>query len=397
MPNDSSSSPHATRAKTPELLTEAELLDHLRARGGEAPEPRQVRRWRVLLEPVRAASRGQPGRPPLRYLPEAVDRLEAIMTIRAGRQKPLDVLGFELWWRGFAVSQDREYIASILNGGAIAFSSSEDPADFADRMYDELHDKRPRTGLFSLLAARVGGDHDAFLAGMYAMLMLLLGGSPAWDSTSAVVNAEDRDEMSPADAAQRLLGFVRAAEDQAPTGERLLDEPVAIPEFFSQLLKGGRLDPRDLAKTIRDATNEELELARDDAHAFAGDFVENARATVRAYGEDFAGFGFFAVARKEKEERFFRAGCVLMLLTVRRVLGGDGIEQIKLSLRQTTPQARAYNSIIDAFPEYARYYRHDQQTMLASADPVFVEKMRNKVAAFISANPEVEAGLRHSE
>lgn len=389
---------HAGRAETPELLTEAEVLDRLRARGGEVPEPRQVRRWRVLLEPVRAPSGGKPGRPPLRYRPEAVDRLEAIMAIRAGHQKPLDVLGFELWWGGFAEAKARAHIASILNGdGAIHFSPGDDPADLADRMYIELHDKRPRTGLFALLADRVGGDREALLTGMYALLMLLLGGSPAWESTSAVANAEDRDELSPADAARRLLGFVRAAEDQAPSGERLLDEPMDIPDFFAQLLAGGRMDPSDLAKTIHDATDDELELAREDAHAFAGDFVENARATVRAYGDDFAGFGFFAVHRKEKEERFSRAACVLMLLTVRRVLGGDGIDQIKLSLNETTSQARAYNSIIDAFPEYAPYYRHDQETMLASADPDFVEKMRGDVAAFISAHPEVEAGLRSSE
>jgi hypothetical protein len=244
---------------------------------------------------------------------------------------------------------------------------------------------------------RVGGDDEALLAGMYAMVILLLGGSPGWDSTAELVDADDRDEMSPADAAQRLLGFDRAAADEAPGGQKLLDEPVDISEFFSQLLGTGRIDPRDLAETTRGASDDELQLALDDAHAFADDFVENARAAQRRFGDDFAGLGIFTVRRKEKEERFFRAGCVLMLLTVRRALGGEGVEQIKLSLKQTTPQARAYNAIIDAFPAYAAYYRQDQDEMLAAADPDFIAQMRDDVAKFIAAHPDIEAALRTSE
>jgi hypothetical protein len=397
MPDRPVSSSHSNRAEIPESLAEEELLERLRARGGEVPELRQVRRWRPLLPTVPGVASGRRGRPPRRYPPAAVDWLEAIMEIRGGRKLPNYVLGFELWWRGFPVADPRPYVAAVLDAATKdAFAPGADPYSTADQL-EELKTKTPRNTVYPLLAGRAGGDVDALISGLYAIVLLLFGVEPAWESTSALVGAEDRDEVSPRAAAEQVLGFERAASDEAPGGVRLLDEPIEIPGFFRELLGEEGFDARNLSKSVREAPDEELALALDDARAFSDDLVEFATAAEEAFGNDFAGLGFFTLQRREKENRFFRAGCVLSLLLLRRALGGTGIDQIKEDLSSNLVEFRAYNAVVDAFPEYAKYLRHDQQSRLATADPELIAKMRTDVAQFLAAHPELATALNIPE
>src|SRR5437016_5700257 len=78
------STDNAKRAENRGLLEE-ELAAALRSRGVKPPGPRQIRRWRSILPQAPAFHTGRRGRPPIRYAPEAVDCLEAIMKLRAGK------------------------------------------------------------------------------------------------------------------------------------------------------------------------------------------------------------------------------------------------------------------------------------------------------------------------
>ena len=384
---------HANRTKTPGM-TEAELLEALRQRGVEPPEEWQVVRWRPFLPRAPSIPDGTPGRPVLRYAPEAVDYMAAIMEIRGGRKTPSAVLGFELWWSGFSVDDARSFIASVLDHGAgDPLAQAPGPYEAADRLERKLRAKRPRGTLYPLLAERVGGDTDALIAGMYALMLLLLGESPVLESTASLADAEDRGEVSPGQALERLFGFHRAGQDEAPDGTKLLSEPIDIPAAFQQLAQAEVFDGDALSTPIHKASDTELALARDDALAFADDFAEFARATEQAYGSDFAGFGIFTLPRKDGEKRFFRAACVLGMLVLRRMLGGAGIDTVKGTIRREIGKARAYNAIVDAFPEYAVYLRHDQEEAISNASPEFVEEMHAKIKTFMAAHPEIEAAI----
>src|SRR5437899_1278690 len=66
-------------------LLEGEVRARLRARGITSPGPTQMRRLRSLLPRTAAIPTGRRGRPPIRYAPEAVDCLEAILLLRADK------------------------------------------------------------------------------------------------------------------------------------------------------------------------------------------------------------------------------------------------------------------------------------------------------------------------
>jgi hypothetical protein len=371
----------SNRAETPEALTEAQVIERLGQRREDVPGLRQVRRWRPLFRPLPVGSEGRPGRPPIRYPPEAVDTLEAIMEIRAGRKLPEHVVGFELWWRGVDVDLQvvRSYIGRLLDEDTAVLLSTPDPHDLADTVERLLETKRSHGALPALLLERLGGDLGALISATYAITLLLRGVTPVLDTTSAIVEADDEPEMDPKSAILRVTGLSRAMTDNVPgTDETLLDDDLDLSAFFDELgaveLFAGRLsDP------VHAATDEELETARIDASIFSTHFRELASAAETAFGGDFAGWAIFTLDRREQEERFYRAGIVLMMLILRKKYG-EGIDLINQTLQERMSEARTYNTIVERFPEYADYLRSDQAERLAALSPEQRERMVSDIS-----------------
>jgi hypothetical protein len=185
------------------------------------------------------------------------------------------------------------------------------------------------------------------------------------------------------------MGFDRAAGDTVPGAEPLLDQPFDLADLLQQLGLSWSPGETRLSAPLDEATDADLEVARDDALAFSTLFSEFATAVQRAYGDDFAGFGIFTVPREEKEARFVRAAMVTMMLILRRANNGPGIDMIKSTLRERIDEARTYNAIVETFPEYAPYLRSDQQERMETISPEFREKMQRDIGSFIQGRSEV--------
>jgi hypothetical protein len=378
-------------------LSEEEVRAGVRARGTKPPGLRQMRRWRSLLPQVSAVPTGRRGRPRIRYAPEAIDCLEAIMKLRAGKWRRLDTIRFELWWRGIPVNADpvRTYMAAMLRKRLGNFgttrSGSTDPLDVADEMANDLRTQKIRHAVLRLLLRRVAGDVDIAISGLYALTVFTLGGDPVWDDSSRYADLPDADLPTPSEALGKLFGFERAYLDVAPDGTRLLDEPIDVRELLIQLRDVGALDIRNAGSVIDSASLEDLARARDDAYVFAETMPIAARAAEKAFGRDFAGLGIFTILYRIAS-RYFRVIVLFMMLHLNRT-EREGIRQINATLTIERDRFEAYLAILDRFPQYAKYYRVDQEEQLAKASPGFVDKMRLEVQAFIDDNPSIKNAL----
>lgn len=309
------------------------------------------------------------------------------MEIRAGRKLPNYVIGFELWWRGFAVpaTDGRRYLQRVLDKNTAELLARADPYEVADEFERTLERGGPRTGLYTTLLSRVGGDQAALVTGIYAVILFALGIEPVWESTGSVAEAGDEDEVSPRDVLAGLMGFDRAAADALPGSEPLISEPFDARSFLEQLPFETMFRAGGLSGPVLRSSDSELAIAPDDAHVFADLFPEFAKMVESAYGDDFAGFGIFTLERREQDERFFRAATVAVMLVLRPIFP-EGIDTIDTTLRERIGEARRYNALVDAFPKYAPYLKTDQSERLKDLTPEFREQMRRDITTFLEAH-----------
>jgi hypothetical protein len=387
----------AKRTKTPDRLTVDEVAEALRARGVKPPSRFQLYRWDSLLPRAGSLHTGRRGRPKNQYQPEAVDRLEVLMAVRGGQRMRLRTLRFELWRCGIdsELPNARDYmirrIEQRFDGFGTTRSRSTDPLDVADEAINDLRSSRIYNPLLRLVLHRVGGDLDGFCMGAHSLIVCLLGGEDAsWEDDQA--GAPDELDLSPGRAIVKMTGFERAATDMLPDGTRLMDEEPDVRDLLTQLRRAGGVDFRRPSTTLAEATPEELTQARVDASVFAEVLPLAARVAQHAYGRDFAGLGIFTVLHR-LSNRYFFVLLTLWLLVVRRALGGEGIDMINQVLRAEWSRFKAYLSVIDAFPQYARYLKADQETQLANCSDAFRARMRTEINAFLEQHPEIEQAL----
>jgi hypothetical protein len=306
------------------------------------------------------------------------------MEIRGGRKLPEHVVGFELWWRGFDVDLDavRSYLARLLDEDTADLLATPDSYDPADNVERTVESQRPQGALPSLLLERLGGDESALVSGIYALVLLLRGVDPVLDTTSKIVGAGDETETTPENAILRLAGFNRAMTDSVPgTEETLLGDDFTLLGFFHELNPAELIGCR-FSTPVLAATDEQLEKARMDAVTFSQLFRELADATEHAFRRDFAGFGIFTLPRREREERFYRATIILMMLVLRKK-HADGIDLINDVLRGRISEVRTYNMIVERFPEYGPYLRFDQVEKLKTLPPEDRRKMASDISSFL--------------
>jgi hypothetical protein len=385
------------RKQTPSGLTAKELAAELHRRGVKPPSRWQLSRWDPLLSRAPTVTTGKPGRPAVRYTPDCVDRLEIILALRRSQRMRLKTIRYELWWHGIdaELPAARELmvrtIEERLGGFGVTRAGSTDPLYVADEVASDLRASwPPRNMIFRLVVRRVGRDYDDVVAGIYALVVFALGGESPWDDDDA--EADDQHNLSPRTAVTRLLGFQKAASDALPDGQQLLDEEPNVQELLIELRDAGGFDFRNPAASLRAATDNELAQARTDAHAFGETLPIAARAIEHRFGRDFAGLGIFTVLQR-LSERSLRITATLMVLVVRRALGGDGIEQVAKTLQTLRSTFEAYLTIVVHFPQYARFFKADGDEQLQLCPEQVVSRMREDIQQYLDENPEIKKAL----
>ena len=381
-------------------LTAQQVLAAVQEKYGRAPRRWQFDRIAGLLPQLPSRSTGKRGRPAKLYAPEAVDRVQAITAIRGfpWRKLPGDVVAFELWWQGVDVDVEeaRGYVLKELRRRIGKFgvtrSGSRDPFDVADEIVTDLRSNPLRSALARLLLRRVGRDLDTFMDGIWALTVFFLGEEPPWDDSSAYVKVAGAGRPTPADALAAMFGYNRAASDAAPSGERLIDGPVDVRAMLAEVRDLTDGDVRNVPESVANASAAELEQARGDAFVFAEVMPVAAEAFQRAYSRDFAGFGIFTILYRITE-RYFRIIALIAMLLIRRSLGGEGIDELKDVLRDNRNLCRAYVTITDDLPQYAKYWRVDHEEQIAQLPAEFVTKMQEDLESYLNRRPEIRDAL----
>jgi hypothetical protein len=314
------------------------------------------------------------------------------MEIHPGVKTPLYVLGFELWWQGFPVpaADARRYLRRVIDRGSPDLQPTGNPGEDVEAVMKPLEERRLRDPTYDFLRERVGGNSTIAFQGMYALLLLMLGGEPVLESSGEYADADDAGEPHPGDTLTQLLGLDRAQRDVPPNAEPLIDEDFNLQKHLHEFVVPELTIPGALSAVVEGLSDEELAMARDDAHLYTVELPVAAAAVQHAWGHDFAGFGIFTIERGEQSERWLRAATVPVGVLLRQTVGNASIDEFKLTLRREERAAQTYNSVMERFPEYAEFLKPGNDELLRTAPPELVAKMRSDITDFINSTPGLE-------
>lgn len=269
-----------------EHMTERQLLTAARRQGCKVSAD-QLKRWRraeLIPRPIQTHPTGQLGSQAT-YPPGTLTRLLAVCELRK-RFRRLERIRFELWWSGHyagAMAPIRAFLIAQLEGLLTELREHrdrfDDPFDAAEAATSDSNPHLRHRGLRTM--RRLAKDDQDFGSAMFAILLDLFGGEPAWDLKSG-------DEPSLAELVERATGVERAKTDRLFSGERLLPATTSIVDTIQDFGQSiFNLD--DPGWAIREASDAQLVTARVQARLIVQGLPAVAHIVAARYGRDHAG------------------------------------------------------------------------------------------------------------
>jgi hypothetical protein len=383
---------------TTEEITEAAMLDTVERAGEMLPTSDQLKRWRragLLPRPRvehRAGVRGSQS-----WYPEwAADQLLAIVRLHRAVHR-LGELSTALWWEGGWV--DPQMLREALIAPLVRFSNEaekarggqRDPHEAADAILKAMPDGGKPSELVALIRRRLTGRGD-FINLMWTFLVIALGGEAPWEQ-------EDQSREDPAPTALELLlksAGIGGAITVSPT-----ERPSWLPEdfdprrFIADLRDAGGFVIEDAARPVREASEEALDRAREDAVLFSGPLATIGTVLEEFVGEDIAGLGVLqAIA---PTTAFGRASLIRAMLILRELAGDEPFCAIAELVESTQSRFAAIAELRAALPQHGSLLRVDYEERLAALDPEHAERVRRDVAEYLQAHPSIAEALGASE
>jgi hypothetical protein len=327
----------ATTTTTDEIL-ERTMLDAVEHAGETSPTGDQLKRWRRAGLLPRPRLEHRPGIRGSRswYPAWAADQLLAILRLHRSTHKLME-LCTALWWEGHWVDPLalREALTTPLehfsNEALAARAGVEDPYEAADAILNAMTDNGKPSEIVKLLRTRLSGPGD--LANfMWTLLVIALGGKAPWDQ-------EDRSRPDPAPTALQLL--TNAVGMNRAMSEKLGGRPPWLPSdfdprpFIAELRDAGGFALEDAARPIREATDEALSRAREDAWLFVRPLAMIVTVLEALLGEDVAGLG--SLRAMAPTTAFERASLIRSMLILRQLAGDEAFREIE-ALVDSAPQ-----------------------------------------------------------
>jgi hypothetical protein len=245
------------------LETRDEVLSAARE-AGFTPSDVQLKAWRragLLPRPVEQRGLGRERGSVTYYPPGTADQLLALCRLHT-RERDLAPLAFLLWWQGYAVPLT--VVRAALDGAVTDYARAVAGLVEGDELsvagWDGLErlEADPRLpSVLTRMRKRVGRN-KASTAGHF-LLQTAAGGFRDWPE-QAIGEEPDADIMTRALGLQLLRGFA-AAFDVSGWGP---DDPAQVMTILSAAVA-----PTALAGALRQATDAELEVARDELRAVA--------------------------------------------------------------------------------------------------------------------------------
>lgn len=379
-------------------IDEAELL----ARAAQAGEPvsvhqlKRLRRAGLMPRPQVAHAKGVRGSS-AHYPAWAIEQLAAVGRLRRTVHR-LDELVVAAWWDGCwveahalrdALRAPLERLSAETRG---ARGGEEDPYEAADLVIASIGaaDGPPSQAL-TLIRRRLPGRAD-MLDLLWTFVVLGLGGEAPWEQ-------EDRSLPDPAPGAlslmAKVMGVERAMSDD-PTGSGpWLPANFDLAQFLVELRDAGGFDLEDAARPIREASEEQLARAREDARLLSGPLALIGTALEGLLGEDVAGLGSLSALQSQT---IWATATLVRAVLLLRPLAGD---EVFLAIAQLvdTVHARfaAIAALRAALPQHSEVLRYDHAERLAALPPAEAADVRADVARFLAERPDVARALSGGE
>jgi hypothetical protein len=152
-----------------------------------------------------------------------------------------------------------------------------DPIDAADHLLDQLRGSKSRSPIVRLLQRNLRDREERWEVAAHLMLQIALGGEPIWDEVNV-----DRGEPDQTEQLQIAGGFEHARTATVTMNGNtlgpLLPVQTPLPEMVERFTQGGLFPVTTWPDLVNEATDRELDQARDDTRALIEPLVTLASA-----------------------------------------------------------------------------------------------------------------------
>jgi len=373
-------------------LTERQLLDAARRYGSKVSAD-QLKRWRdahLIPRPVQSHPRGRQGSASF-YPPGTLTRLLRVSGLRRLHKK-LDRIRFELWWDGDFVGQldpVRELLVEQLDRALSPLRNHrdryDDPFDAAEAAVtgDALAGREP--GLRAM--RRLAGSGENLKSVAHAIFEELFGGSPVWDGASA---GPAEAEPSLRELVERAIGVARAKATTASDRTPLLPPEADIVEAIRAFNEQRVWDLNDPGWAIRQATDDDLEQARQLARLLMDGLHDYAAITEHQRGADHAGLSVFRGLNTSG--LFMRALATQFSLMLAALLATDSessnVARNLQALSENRVGMRCGALFLTEHPGYAFLLKPEATQTLRALSEEEQKVIERTVRDFLSRHPE---------
>lgn len=400
-----------------ERFTEDQLIAAA-SRHGCKVSPDQLKRWRraeLIPRPTQTHPEGRHGSEAT-YPPKTLRQLLAVCRLR-GRFKKLDRIRFELWWAGgypgslalvrkFLVSRFEKMLSELKEHrdrfddpfeaaeAAVSGKSleSRDPALRAMRRFAKS-DENLRSAAQAIFCDLFGAEvpwHFETKAGL-SILIGLFG--------AEVISDVGALEPSLAELVEQVTGAQRAKSDVLDVGLPLLDATANVVEVIQRISIRRAFSLDDPGWAFKQASDDELERAREQAQLFVSGMGLLVQLTARRHGRDYAGLSILQGLIKPDPDLIVI--CLQLFLLLPTLLHTDD-ERANASntleaLSQNLNQMRFVQEFLEEHPTYAFIFKPDGAGQLKALPTEERDLIQAATHDFIVRHPEYRPLLELEE
>jgi hypothetical protein len=280
-----------------------------------------------------------------------------------------------------------EPLEQLSDEARAARGEEQDPYEAADLLMAGMKDDGPPSKTVSLMRSRLSGRAD-FLDLLWTFLVIGLGGQDPWEQ-------EDRSLPDPAPGALALLtkatGVDRAMSDDPAGNGPWLPVDFDMSAFIAELREAGGFDLEDTGRPIREASEQQLAQAREDALLLSGPLALIGGVLEGLLGEDTGGMGSLSVLQPDSLSA--RAGLVRSVLILRPLAGDAAFSAIAQLVASVHERFAAIAELRAALPQHAKVLRLDYADRLAALPLGQAEVVSADVAGLLRERPDLAAAL----
>jgi len=334
----------------------------------------QLKRWRragLIQRPRQEHARGRRGSRSW-YPPETVAQLVAVAGLHATMHR-LNDLVVAVWWAGHWVQRGARPAFRPVRGGGRDRARHEPARSLAGARAD---------------ATALAGWARRLRELLWLFCVLGLGGEHEWEP-----DEEDADGDAPAleTLLEQAAGLDRAKREGLAGNEPWLPDGVRARDAVLELRDAGAFELEDFARPVRDATDAQLDQAREDARLFSEPLATIGQVIESLVGQDVAGIG--SLAALAVQDASDRAGMIRTMLVLRRAAGDEAFARIGQTVKEHYAVFTAIQQLRAALPEHAHLLRLDLSDRLADLPDSDAARVHDDLDRYLTEHPEILRAL----